>query len=562
MPAAPTSNFSPDPPPPASAANAPAITPPLLAPPVRTIAKLVRRDGSPGWLGGMRIRKKLIVLHTLFSLVLGLVLLLVLRPAIANIVTQSEAATALHELSLFADLVTPAPDRPAWSRPAAEARFQALPGVTLRSGQPSELGLSDQAASEAALARGRPVSATDPAGAPIAVLFLAGTPEGGLYYTLRAAHAPAALALERSYTVAFVALIGIYAAIAAALEIFVLPQGVYDPIRRMLRADQAVKAGQGDREIIPERYIPHDELGSIMRSRNETVLALRRQEQALAAALSELQRVAADLQRKNYLLESAQRNLADADRLASLGMMSAGIAHELNTPLAVLKGTVEQLNQDPAALDAPRAALMLRVVQRLEKLGESLLDFARVRPPASTPAALAPLVDEAATLVRLDRAIAAVTIHNRVAPDLVIPCDSDRMVQVFVNLIRNAADALTERRTLFPPAIEIDAAPRAPAPPSAPACVIITIADNGPGIDPEILPRLFEPFASTRLDARGTGLGLAVAEGIIREHGGMIQARNRAPGPGAVFEVTLPLSASTLALSSSAHTPDSASVST
>ena len=143
----------------------------------------------------------------------------------------------------------------------------------------------------------------------------------------------------------------------------------------MLRADQAVKAGQGDREIIPERYIPHDELGSIMRSRNETVLALRRQEQALAAALSELQRVAADLQRKNYLLESAQRNLADADRLASLGMMSAGIAHELNTPLAVLKGTVEQLNQDPAALDAPRAALMLRVVQRLETVEEAGAEF-------------------------------------------------------------------------------------------------------------------------------------------------------------------------------------------
>lgn len=70
--------------------------------------------------------------------------------------------------------------------------------------------------------------------------------------------------------------------------------------------------------------------------------------------------------------------------------------------------------------------------------------------------------------------------------------------------------------------------------------VSISVTDNGPGIDPEMLERLFEPFASTRLDAYGTGLGLAVAEGIVREHGGLILARNKADGSGAVFEVILP----------------------
>jgi signal transduction histidine kinase len=71
----------------------------------------------------------------------------------------------------------------------------------------------------------------------------------------------------------------------------------------------------------------------------------------------------------------------------------------------------------------------------------------------------------------------------------------------------------------------------------------LQIADNGPGIDPEVLPHLFEPFVSTRLDSRGTGLGLAVSEGIIREHGGLLLARNRVQPRGAVFEILLPLQA-------------------
>src|SRR5207248_2138499 len=211
--------------------------------------------------------------------------------------------------------------------------------------------------------------------------------------------------------------------------------------------------------------MPADELGEIMRSRNESILKLRRQETALADALSRLEQVANDLKRKNHLLEAARRNLADADRLASLGMMSAGLAHELNTPLTVLKGLVEKLNADPGqGLPAAEAALMLRVVGRLERLGESLLDFARVRPP----------------------------------PD------------------RTTARALAPLNNIFHGRITIDAETSTK---DAHDWVSLTITDTGPGINPDLLSTVFEPFVSTRLDSRGTGLGLAVAEGIVREHG-------------------------------------------
>src|SRR6185436_11426017 len=152
-----------------------------------------------------------------------------------------------------------------------------------------------------------------------------------------------------------------------------------------------------EQEIISDSLIPADELGEIMRSRNRTVTALRAHEAALAEALAELERVATDLKRKNHLLEAARRNLADADRLASLGMMSAGIAHELNTPLAVVKGLADKLNHSAEKrLDPAEAALMVRVVGRLERLGDSLLDFARARPPQTSPVELRAIVDEAA----------------------------------------------------------------------------------------------------------------------------------------------------------------------
>ena len=182
---------------------------------------------------------------------------------------------------------------------------------------------------------------------------------------------------------------------------------------------------------------------------------------------------------------------------------------------------------------------MLRVVQRLERLSESLLDFARVRPPESRPISLASVVEEAMTLLRLDREFAGVDVVSDVSASLIVECDGDRMIQVLVNLLRNAAQALDTNRRERSESARIHVAAQAFARDGV-EWVGLTITDNGPGIDPELLSRLFEPFVSTRLDSRGTGLGLAVADGIVREHGGVLLARNLPGRAGAVFEVILP----------------------
>lgn len=469
-----------------------------------------------GFFAGMRVRKKLMFLHTLFSIGLALVLLVALRPAIGEVVTRAEYSKARSALSTI--------------EPGQSTRSDEM---TVRSGTADLLAVDARIAAEARANPGE-IFELSRRGDMARVVKYEPEGEGGLYVVAEVRIPEARGAVLRLYGFMVLAIVGVYLLVAAALEVFVLPQHVYGPIRRILAADRALQEGREDEELIDERAIHSDELGEIMRSRNQAIASLRRHEHALAEALTELERVATDLKRKNHLLETAKRNLADADRLASLGMMSAGIAHELNTPLAVAKGLVEKLSRD-GGLSGAEASLLGRVITRLEGLGEGLLDFARARGSEFEAAGLREIVEEAWTLVRIDRAAKAVELINTIDERLEVQCDSDRMVQVFVNLLRNAVDAMSDSGgrhiTVAAERSTRDGADWAS----------ITIVDDGPGIEPELLSTLFEPFVSSNLDSRGTGLGLAVSEGIVREHAGVILARNREEGSGAVFEIMLPM---------------------
>ena len=315
-------------------------------------------------------------------------------------------------------------------------------------------------------------------------------------------------ALARARLTLFLVLGSIYVLAVVVLESAIMPLYVYRPLRRMLEADAATQQGDRDREMIPPEDILGDEIGQIMRSRNETVAALRRQEDELASAL---------------------RRLEEQDRLVSLGLLSASVAHELNTPLAVLNGSIEKLietTDDQPALD--RLARMQRVAKRLQRISESLVDFSRVRNQQMGPVAVRPLVEEAWGLVAIDDKAAAVEFSNRVLPEASVVGNPDRLMQVFVNLLRNALNAVEAG------AGKIDVRSR-----RGPQGLTISVEDNGRGIPADVLPDIFDAFVTTRLDARGTGLGLTVAEGIVTQHGGSISAANRAEG-GARLEVTLP----------------------
>jgi signal transduction histidine kinase len=317
-----------------------------------------------------------------------------------------------------------------------------------------------------------------------------------------------ARAVARARVTLFLVLGSIYVLAVLLLESAIMPLYVYRPLRRMLEADAATQQGDRDREMIPPEDILGDEIGQIMRSRNETVAALRHHEDELAAAL---------------------RRLEEQDRLVSLGLLSASVAHELNTPLAVLNGSIEKLIE--TAEDQPtleRLARMQRVGQRLKKISESLVDFSRVRHQHMGPLQIRPLIDEAWGLVAIDDKSASVEFANHVPAQAAVTGNPDRLVQVFVNLLRNALNAVESG------AGKIDVRSRNVA-----RGVTISVEDNGRGIPADVLPDIFDAFVTTRLDARGTGLGLTVAEGIVTQHGGSISACNRPEG-GAKLEVTLP----------------------
>lgn len=324
----------------------------------------------------------------------------------------------------------------------------------------------------------------------------------------------------------FLVLGAIYVFAVLLLEIIIMPLYVYRPLRLMLDADRASRDGRRTDEIIEDWLIPGDEIGQIMRSRNATVRELRNREQELEKALRRLEETAADLQNKNELLESQ-------DRLVSLGLLSASVAHELNTPLTVLQGSIEKLAEtidDQHAQE--RLARMLRVTQRLRKISEGLVGFSRVRKERMEPVRLRPLIDEAWNLVAIDERASGAQFLNALDPAVLVTGNGDRLIQVFVNLLRNALHAI-------PPSGKILVQARRTLRNGRP-WIAVTVEDDGPGIPPEVLPDIFDAFVSTRLDARGTGLGLTVAEGIVHQHGGAISAANR-PGGGACLEVVLPV---------------------
>jgi signal transduction histidine kinase len=461
----------------------------------------LRIDGTPKppnpvlrTFSGWKVRKKLALLHNLFFIVLSVSVYLSVIP----LFSEHLDAARQRELQMLGQIF--AAELPL--RSAIES--QEFPPYALSEGSAPELQLS---------AEGQQFLARHPAE----------TWQEGPYTLFRNGKSPGSYrrvtlssvfyesALRQARISLFVVLGTIYLLTIVVMEFFIMPQYVYQPLNLMLEADAATQRGDRENELIDERFIARDEIGQIMRSRNETVAQLRQQEDDLASALQKLE---------------------EQDRLVSLGLLSTSVAHELNTPLAVLQGSIEKLlesNTDQHTLE--RLGRMLRVTQRLRKISEGLVDFARVRTQETEPVNLRGLIDESWNLVAIDEKASAISFLNNVRQTDVVLGNADRLVQVFVNLLRNALLAVSPGGQ-----VEVQSKPVQRKGQSWISCVVL---DNGPGIPPDILPNLFEAFVTTRLDARGTGLGLTVAEGIISQHGGTISASNRPEG-GACLEVLLP----------------------
>jgi two-component system NtrC family sensor kinase len=240
------------------------------------------------------------------------------------------------------------------------------------------------------------------------------------------------------------------------------------------------------------------------------------------------------------LQKRMERQMLLTERLTTAGRLAAGVAHELNNPLATIAGCAEALKErgrDPELLASPAfkdfpsyLSLIEEEAFRCKEITGSLLQFVRDPGSRRAPTDLNGLVEKALDLLRHQPRFAASRMVAELDPGVPeVVAIEGQLRQVFLGLSANALEAMEGQGTLTVRTRR-----------QGPGEVEVEFADEGPGIAEEILPRVFDPFFTTKPPGQGTGLGLAIAQGIVADHGGRIEVSSR-PGAGATFRVLLPI---------------------
>ncbi len=293
-------------------------------------------------------------------------------------------------------------------------------------------------------------------------------------------------------------------------------EGVAEPVGRLLRGEIAEFALEAVRhESLRAGRVLLNIKGSLLREQGAP---------AGAALLIEdiTERVA---------LERAARQ---AEKLAALGTLSAGLAHELNNPIGIISSRIELMLMEAGAQGLPAQVredleVLHRNAQRVARIARGLLSFARPSPGERGPVDLNQVVEE--TLLLVERQVTKSGIRIVTTLDPAIPPirgDANALQQVVLNLVTNAREAMDGEGV-----IRIETGPA----PGRPGWVHLVVADTGPGISPEALAKIFDPFYTTKVG--GTGLGLSVSHGIVRDHGGTVEVQSE-PEKGTAFVLSFP----------------------
>jgi len=324
--------------------------------------------------------------------------------------------------------------------------------------------------------------------------------------------------------------------LASALITLFVHRLVYVPLRDLEGGARRLAGGNLE-EAIPVRA--EDEFGRLARSFNAMTAALARSRDEIQDGARTLEQKVAE---RTRALRVAEAETVRGEKLASVGLLAAGIAHELNNPLtgvltfsSLMRKKAPEGSQEAADLD-----LVIRETKRCAAIIRRLLDFAREKAPEKKFADLNALIEETVRIV--ERPAHLEDIEIALELDRALPrvwADADLVKQVVMNMVVNAQHAIEGRGRI---SIRTRAAGARRAKPGAPEVpmVEIAIADTGCGIPESDLRRIFDPFFTTKGVGKGTGLGLSVSHGIVEAHGGTIEVES-APGAGSTFHVFLPI---------------------
>jgi signal transduction histidine kinase len=291
------------------------------------------------------------------------------------------------------------------------------------------------------------------------------------------------------------------------------------PMTSLADASDRLAAGDFAAPLAPSRIREIDRV-------SEAFDGMRR---ALAGRLEELQQTNRELADREERLTALQAEFIQRERLAASGRMVAELAHEIRNPVASLRNCLElllrRLDDDPRGQEF--ANLAIDELLRMHELAERMLDLNRPRDPDTADCDALAVVREAAALVDAGARGDHHSIHVTGDPTLRAAIPPDALKQVLLNLVYNAREAVPHGLDL-----EIRAV-------SSGSIARLEVTDNGPGIPEDVLPQVFDPFFTTKSNTGGVGLGLSVADGIVRKYGGRISAENL-DGGGARFRIDLP----------------------
>jgi two-component system NtrC family sensor kinase len=298
--------------------------------------------------------------------------------------------------------------------------------------------------------------------------------------------------------------------------IWFLINKVTQPLRELRDSAEAVGRGDFSRRVAVHS---RDECGELADAFNQMT--------------ENVQQSRAQLEKTVETLKTTQHQLIQSEKLSAVGEFVAGVAHELNNPLAAVMGFAELLRD--AGMDSQykrQLDLIYKAAQRCQKIVQSLLSFARRQQHERKPLCANELVEAVLEIVAYPLRTSNIELVLALDPQLpMVMADGHQIQQVFLNIINNARQAMEGRQTSGKIFITSTASEKS---------IRVTFQDNGPGISPENLRRIFDPFFTTKEVGKGTGLGLSLCYGIIKEHGGNIYAESQ-PGEGATFVIELPI---------------------
>jgi signal transduction histidine kinase len=342
---------------------------------------------------------------------------------------------------------------------------------------------------------------------------------------------------------------------------FLLQRRLVAPLEQMIANIEEISRGDNDRRV-PESET--QELARLAAAVNHMAERLITHQEQLAANIRSLDDT-------NRMLTEARDAMVRAEKMASVGRLGAGVAHEVGNPLGAILGYLGILARHVDGTDRELVKAAENEAHRIDRIVRGLLEYARPRETKTQATDVNAVVRDSIELLRLQGRLAMVSLQPDLRSDLPpVLADPYQLQQVLVNLLVNAMDAVGEaagaelrvstsarpasaamrmpaRRKDDPPGIDYSHRRRFHASrsvredPLAPSGTVVEIVvrDNGPGVAPELIDQIFEPFVTTKEPGKGTGLGLAVCARLVESMGGGIRVQSM-PGEGATFTVTLP----------------------